>query len=413
MDYDKLINDRGVYLYKDDSFNTISICLSWLASNSDRDNAIYDLMTDYIMNSNKLYTSRDEINNVSKYLYGIDIYVDLTSMGKQKEFEFNIDMVSPTVVGDNYANDAFMFAKALLECPAFNDQELFETYKRVRLSNIKSGLCSSVKKARDLYFENVIPVDGERYLHTTDYKKIEELFNSITLKDLRRLYKKTINDKNFHNGLVFGNITDEEFKLFREWFPYESNMGKLDYRRNRPINEGTIIIPTDSTDQSIVYQTFSLDRGDRGTIDLLADIFMGSSNLCLEILREKYRLVYESFCQIYYFDNFMYIKSKIDKKDLDKLIEATDEMLSIVQDEKSLKPYLDRAKEATKIDGNLLSEDRDSLIRELTNRINDTYDGYDYNKFTEDVDKVKEEDVTKLTKTIKRKNVFMYRGDAK
>jgi hypothetical protein len=29
------------------------------------------------------------------------------------------------------------------------------------------------------------------------------------------------------------------------------------------------------------------------------------------------------------------------------------------------------------------------------------------------VDKVKEEDVTKLTKSFKRRNVFMYRGDAK
>ena len=413
MDYDKLINDRGVYLYRDTNFNTISICLSWLASNSDRDNAIYDLMTDYIMNSNKLYTSREEINNVSKYLYGINIYVDLVALGKQKEFEFNIDMVSPTVVGDNYANDAFMFAKALLELPAFNDQELFDTYKRVRLSNIKSSLSHSVKRARDLYFEHVIPCDGEHYLHCTDYKEIEELFNSITLKDLRKLYKKTINEKNFHNGLVFGNITDDEFKLFREWFPYESSMGKLDYKRNRTIKEGTIIIPNDSTDQSIVYQTFSLDRADRGTIDLLADIFMGSSDLCLKELREKHGLVYETFFQIYYHDNFMYIKSKIDKNDLDKLIAATDEMLSIVQDEKTLKPYLDRAKEATKIDGNLLSEDRDSLIRELENRINDTYDGYDYNKYTEDVDKVKEEDVVKLTKSFKRKSIFMYRGDAK
>ena len=413
MDYDRLINDRGIYLYKDDSFNTISICLSWLASNSDRDNAIYDLMTDYMMNSNKLYTSRDVINNVAKYLYGINVYVDLVSMGKQREFEFNIDMISPTVVGDNYANDAFMYAKALLELPAFNDEELFEKYKRVRLSNIRSNLSSSVKRARDLYFENVIPCDGEHYLHSVDLKEIEDLYNSITLKDLKRLYKKTINDKNFHNGLVFGNITDEEFKLFRQWFPNESTMGKLEYTRNRPIKEGTIIIPTDSTDQSIVYQTFSLDRADRGITDLLVDIFMGSSDLCLKILREKYGLVYESFFQIYYFDNFMYIKSKIDKKDLDKLIEATDEMLSIVQDEKTLKPYLDRAKEATKMDGYLLSEDRDSLIRELESKINDAYDGYDYNKFTEEVDKVKEEDVTKLTKSFKRRNVFMYRGDAK
>ena len=39
MDYEKLINDNGMYLYRDDSFNTESVSLCFQAENGNRENA--------------------------------------------------------------------------------------------------------------------------------------------------------------------------------------------------------------------------------------------------------------------------------------------------------------------------------------------------------------------------------------
>ena len=131
----------------------------------------------------------------------------------------------------------------------------------------------------------------------------------------------------------------------------------------------------------------------------------------MNILREKYGLVYVSGVLISYVSKYLVIKAKIDKNNKDKFIEAVDEMMRIVQDKKSLEELLQNAKDSIKIDYELIDESRDEMILNIDNYISGIFNGFDDVKFAEDIYGVKVEDVLKCTKTLKRKKIFLYRGD--
>lgn len=54
MNYDNLLNDNGMYFYKDDSFNTVYVQLSFLADKGNKEDAIHSILCKYLINSNNL-----------------------------------------------------------------------------------------------------------------------------------------------------------------------------------------------------------------------------------------------------------------------------------------------------------------------------------------------------------------------
>ncbi len=412
MDYDKLVNDDGVYLYKDDSFNTINASLDFIAETGNRENAVYDLLCDYMLKANKKY-STSEINKKYKEYYGFGVDVNTDRQAGNRFFTFFIDMVSPSVISDDYSKEAFEYAKDILLNPDFTRQDILDTIKRVRLAGLASAEADPTRKAKDLFYLNMFPNPELEYEYTTDMDYVKKLYDSITLDEMKELYEKTINKDKFYRGLVFGNTKDEEFKRFREIFPYKSKMDTLEFKNTNGLREGTLIIPSEDAEESSVYITYTMDNLDKGTKDILYDILNGSSELCSNIIRDKHGLAYEANARLGVYGNLLIIHAKIDKDNIDELIKASDEIVETIQDKEKIKPLLERAKESLKNGDYILSENRDSMYYELYTYINGLYKGYDRNKFIEGLDNVKEEDITGVTKTLKKRNVFMYRGDAK
>jgi predicted Zn-dependent peptidase len=60
-----------------------------------------------------------------------------------------------------------------------------------------------------------------------------------------------------------------------------------------------------------------------------------------------------------------------------------------------------------------MSERSDRMLYELSAYIRNMNVGQNYKELIDNIDNVKPEDITKATKTLKKKNVFMFRGDAK
>ena len=130
-------------------------------------------------------------------------------------------------------------------------------------------------------------------------------------------------------------------------------------------------------------------------------------------IKRKIQLVYESEVEFTAFDNYLIIKSKIDKKNLNKLVNACDELIEYIQDEIKLKPLFERSKESIKNLTYLISENKEMMISMLCNYILNIHKGMDIDKLIEKLDSIKEEDITSKTKSLKRESVFIYRGDAK
>lgn len=410
MKYNNLMNDNGVYLYKDNNFQTIYIQLAFLAKNGNKEDAIQSILCEYLISSNKKYDSDNAIKKKKRELYSIEVGFSSLFIGNKKLFYFFADMVSPNSVKNDYSKDAFEFIRDILFDPDFTNVEIFETIKRTHLSSIIHSFSDNEKFALRLYNDKVYDSIDSKYRFSTDIEYLSNMINSITLDDLKKAYDKIINEDSFYRGLVFGNITKEEFETFRKYIPYCSNQMTLDYSNKLKINTETIEISNESMNESIVYVTYTIDIPNKALYDILWNIFNSSSGLCDQVLRYKYGLVYYSYVQMNYYSKTMYFFAMIDKDNKQKLLDAIDEIINIVQNKEKIKEYLDNAKELIKWNYYTLSEDRDATFNKLDNYICGIYDNFNENEFANNVDSYSEDDIIKCGKSLKRKNVFMYRG---
>ena len=411
MDYSKLINDNGFYLYKDDSFNTIFLQIVFKREKGNFEDAVFDLLCIYLSRTNKNYSTEYELNKKITDLYSMDTGFNSYKIGSQLLFFFSADLVSPTVVHDDYSKDAFKFINEVLFEPDFTKEEVFKNVKEVYLSNRINNLSQPSIMARNLYERSTFNLDYEKYRYSTDEEYIKNMIDNITLKDLEELYKKTVNENNFVRGLVFGNINDSEFKTLRENINYKNNNNLLDYSIDYNLEDKDVEISSDNTSESTVYITYTMDNLDPGVGKIINDILNGSCDLCMEILREKYGLVYSSGANISYTGSYLVVRAKIDKNNKQKLIDAVDEMIKIIQDKDKLKSLLKSAKESIKNEYYLLSEDRNSMIYKIDDYVSGIFKDFDDTKFVQEIDKVDVDKVISYTKSLKRKNIFMYRGD--
>ena len=411
MDYSKLISNNGMYLYKNSDFNTINISMSFLANPNNRENAIYDLLCDFMLKANKRH-STNEINRKLKELYGTEIDIHTHLYGSKRLLNFCLGIVSPELVGEDFAKEAFELARDILLYPDFERQDVLDMIKRIRLSGVKSDWAEPMEKAGEVYYDEMLPDPKMKYEYATDIEYIRKMYDSITMEDLKALYEKTINEQSFYRGLAFGHITDEEYKEFRELFPFKTTLDTLDFKGDYKARNGRLIVPDEDIQESSVYVTFSLDEFDRGTREILDEILNGSSSLCLNILRDQNALVYNTEAQIFCFGNYLYIRGEIDKRNFDDFLKAVNEIIQTIKDPKKLKPLLEIAKEAIKKDNYVITENKEAMFLELFNEIRGINNGFDYEKFIREIDGISEEDIARLTKSIKRKSIFMYRGDA-
>ena len=411
MNLNNLINDNGMYLYKDNSFNTISIQLDFLSKRGNKEFATYILLNKYLLKTNKKYKSEKDINKIIRELYSMDINFSTFNVGSKDFICLAADIVSFNAINDDYSKEVFEFMHDILFNPDFTDEKMLESIKSIYLSNVKNILSDYDTIGCSLYCDKVFNDKLRKYEFSSDYNYIASVVNSVTMDDLKKAYQEIINDKNFYRGLVFGDITDEQYKLFREYIPFRSSIDSLDFYENPSINEGEIEIPKKNMNESIVYVTYKIDIPDQGILELLEGILNYGSGLCSSILREKYHLVYASNARIDFHNKTMYFYAKIEKKNKQKLLDAIDEMVAILQDKDKLREYIDFTKENLKIDQYTESESKEDLIENVDDYIYSYYDKFDKEEFIKNIDSYPDDEIIKCTKTLTKKNVFMLRGD--
>ena len=408
MDLSRLINDNGVYLYQDDNFNTINIQLSFNGKVGNREDAVNYVLCKYMMQSNEIYPS---INQKMKELYAMDLYFFPQKIGKTSSIIVSADLVSPSIVEDDYLAGAFDFIKNIILHPKFTDANLLETIKRSYISTLAHTLSNSNKRAKRLFLDNVFDDENNKYGCSIDLEYISSIINSITLDDIKEAYKNSINEQTFYRGMVFGNISKEQFDLFRKYIPYKNNGDVLDYASKCKIVENDSEVLDPDTNESILYVTYETDEIDEGLSKVLGPIFNGGNGLCHQILREKYGLVYSSYISIYCYKKAFVFTAKIDKNNKQKAMEAIKEIISIAQDKNKLIELLKFAKEYIKNEDYLLSEKKDYILDYLDDYIRGIPDNFNYNDFIKNIDSYTEEEIAHHMGTLKLKNVFMYKGD--
>lgn len=411
MDYDNLIEDNGIYLYKDNSFNTIFITLIFKRLSGNKNDAIYILLADYLLKANKIYKKVEDIREKKNEFYSMDINLYNCYYGNTPLLYSTIDLISPQVVKDNYLDEAYDFINTMLLKPDFTREDLLKETKECYLSKIKQILSEAENYAERKYKQETYKGGEESFIFSNDYKYLEKVLNSITMKDLEIAYLNSIKSK-FFKGFIFGNMTDEEFNSFRDRLPFEnSKCENIDCVATPIFNKEKIEIPNKNSKDSIVYITYSLDSMDKALYNVLFDILNVSSVYCSSILREKYNLVYVSYVVVGYSRKTLIFKAQVDKKNIDKLINATDEIINDLKDRDKLKELLVKTRESIKNENYILSENKLCMIDTINDYVTGIFDKFNETEFADNIDKLTEDDLLEKTKTLKRRNIFIYRGD--
>ena len=409
MDYSKLKNDNGLYLYQDDNFSTINMQLTFFADGEDKEEVVRYLLCDYLLKSNKKYnTKNNEINRRMRELYSMNIQAATQKIGSKNNIVFYVDMICPKVAGENYLKEAYELIRNLMLYPDFTNEKILETVKRNYIVDKMDKLSDVNKKAKQLFYVNTFSDAVGKYIYSTDINYIVDVVNSVTLEDLERTYKKVFSEESFYRGIVFGNISEEEFKLFREYFPFKSSMQDLDYSKNNTVFEKKTEVIDENTNESIVYVTYKINHVPEDVSKLLGGILNYSSGLCYRILREKYGLVYSSYAVIFQYTDALTFKAKIDKKNINKLLVAVDEIVGIITNKEKLKDLLIFIKKYIKNEYYLMSEKKDDMFDEIDDYIRGI--GGKYSDFIDKIDSYTEEDIIRYTKSMKKANVFIYKG---
>ena len=410
MVLDKVVNDNGMYLYQTSDYNTINIQLSFVKESGDREDAILDLLCLYLAKTNKTYDNEYELNKKKTELYSLDWYYSFSKLGDLPLGYFYVDLVAPSVVKDNYMEEAVKFIHEIFFNTDFTKEETLDSVKRVFLVYLINNLSVPDKIARNLYERKVLRGKNIEYKCATDIDYITNLINSITLEELEAMYKKVFCKESFYRGVVLGNFTDEEYQIFRKDFDFVGKKERVHSDVQLDILDEDLEIIDENVNEPVLYVTYSLDGIDETVKKLLIEILNGSSDLCMQILREKYRLVYTAFAVVSR-HNYLFIRAKIKGNNKEIAVKAIEEIIETIKDKEKLKPLLEKAKEAYKLSFYILDENKDNVLDMIDNHVCEAIPGFNEEEFERNIDSYTPEDIVKYTKSLKRKSIFMYRGD--
>ena len=407
MELNKLKNSNGTYMYRDEGFNSFSINLNFLASSDNRSAAILDVLTIYLARCNQVYKTDDEINLKARELYDMEFCFTTTWKGNKKVFSLSADLISMNAVNDDYSKEAFLFLRDMLLKPDFENKKTLEIAKRKLISYIETSLSDYDQYADALYNQMVLPDENRKYDYTVEKKYIEELINSITLEDLKSEYENLID--NYINGLVLGNISEDQFDEFVSCMNLKSTKQNLDYSVDIKTTEGNIEVKKDC-EQSYIYVTYDFTSLTNAELRILEWILNSSIGLCYQILREKYGLVYGASADILFHEKKLYIYGETAASKKEKFIEAVDEIIASLANPEIIAKYMKQAKEEIANDEYSLSENKDRLTGIINSRILKVYGDQDREVVNREIEEMQPEELMNKTKTLVRKNVFMVRG---
>ena len=407
MESNKLKNNDGTYLYIDKGFNTFSIRLNFLTRQDNRAAAILDILCMYLMRCNQVYKSESDIVLRERELYDTFLNFSAGRKGKQEIFTLEADLISMNVCGDDYSKEAFEFIRDMLLKPDFTNEEVLELVKRILISYIDSIMDDYDQYANTSYYETVLPVENMKYEHTVDKKYIEDLINSITLDDLKREYEYLIN--NYLNGLVLGNISEEQFNEFVKCLGLTPSKHELDYNIDVETTEGDIEVEKDC-EQSYIYITYDFTTLTNAELRILGHILNTSIGLCMQTLREKYGLVYGAYAGILFHQKKLYIYGETDASKKEKFINAVDEIIEGLTNKEVLEKYMDQAKKAIADNEDYIKENKKRLVNVINNRILKVFGDQDREIVNREIEEMQPEDLMNKTQELNKKNVFMVRG---
>lgn len=414
MDKNNIFKENGLYYYNTDEFATVKLCFKFRIGRDIRELVKARILSCYLVRTSKNYKSYKEIKDKLKYFYGMYIDAEQTFFGSENFFTFNVNMVSPRVIGEDYMKDAIKFVRDILLEPNFTngklDSEVINQVKKELIASKERSLSNPSVFRERLLLNKINPNSNLALNHIVDASEFKEVVESITDKDLIEFYNNTLS--NFYRGYVFGDVNSEERNVISSSFSFKSSDEIIDYSEFIDICEGEDSIEHD-TKQSDLYVVYKLNNYSLDKIHLykvLASMLSTGNGLCHKVLRSELGLVYSSgaFINKYRMFGFLYLGANISGENKDKCLDGIDEISKRLKDKKQVSELLQYAKDKLNQEYYFSGEDVNNVIGDFSCYVFGTYP--DKEELYKKINELSSDDIISEVDNIVKKYVFFGRG---
>ena len=379
-----------------------------------------DLLEEYMMNTNAVYKTKNEITEQIRRNYSLGCKMDNYNIGKKMFIEVSYTMFNSKLVQDDYLDEALEFEYNMLYKPRFEngklDKETLEICKNNMIGSMASSLAEPKRKAYNGFIDTVFPNSyfSEDIVHSKE--EYEEMLSSFTDEDLIEMYHKIL-DESFVGLTIMGDVDEKFFAKVRKLFKFKSIKPlDVDYSQIIKINnENKFIKVSDETiNESIVYAAIECedyDEKDRIIYDVINRMLNSPGMVMHKTLRNELKLVYSSGSSFYARAGVMYFTAFIDKKNIDKCIEGFDIILEKIQNKSFVEGVLPTVINQINISDYVSDENKWNVNNELFIQTFKTT--LPRKERLELINKITTDDIVNCASKLKIKVIYFYEGAKK
>lgn len=412
----KQINNYDLYIYDTKKYPMIRFTLVYEIPYTKRNIYMCDLLDEYMLYSCKKYPTRKEIHDKSLEMYSMRFGIRNVNVGEKMFVEVRYTFYDPELVGEDYLYEALKFGRDLLELNACDgtlaNQEELEFAKQNILSLNGRSFMNNHYKASSSHLKGSFPNTYITEDILDSKEELEKLLDSFTNQDLIDMYKAVF-ENSFVGAFLMGNIKDEYLSYIEELYNFEPRVLDTNYNRELEIRVDEYYNKVQDKDykESILRLVFKAPAStykEKMTYHIISRMLDSDGLILHKILRDKYKLVYHNECRYSKYTNILTLIAYIDKENEEKTMDAFDEVIEMLKDEKLVEELLAKVKES--IDISVYTQDENPIS--MRNEMITVAYGLDVSteEYQKTINSILVADIMKSLKKLEKVKVHFYEG---
>ncbi|MGM9850249.1 MAG: EF-P 5-aminopentanol modification-associated protein YfmF [Bacilli bacterium] len=417
MNYKKIQNGAyNIHFIKTDKFKTISMRINFKRKTKESEVTKRNLLTRVLLESNEIYKTSRLIEIETEKLYGLMIRSSATISGNYSVMSFESSFLNEEYTDDNMIEKSLDFILGFILNPDIENKKFNEKNFNLCVSALKTEI-ESLKENTGRYgmHKMLEAMDSKAPYAISADGSIEEL-EKITRENLYEYYKEIIKG-DLIDIFIIGDfdenkvktIINNKLKINTLKRPSESHYVTHKSKRLKPKTTKEKM----DIEQSKLYIGCKLDKltpfEQKYVMNIYSFILGGSPNSRLFMnLREKNSLCYSVNSTYQPVFNLLIITAGINASDFKKSVTLIKQELKNISQGKFDEEELEAGIITYK---NTFKEVEDSAFSILNAYTSCEYLNYDpIEKRTKEIEKVKKEDIIKVSKKIHIDTIFLLEG---
>lgn len=418
MEYKKIVlPPYNLHIMRTDKFKTVSVEVYFKRKIEKEEITIRNFLSRMLNETTKEYNTRRAFTIAKQDLYDLSIYGEVLRLGNSSFLSYKLNMLNEKYTEKGMHEKCFSLFSQMLFNPNINNNK----FDSKSFFNVKEKIATSIKLQKENAFKYSIihmleNMEKDSPSSYNMYGYLNDLDN-ITEESLYEYYQSVLNSDRV-DVFIIGDISiDEAKKLVKKYIniktikkPMKTSLLESSTIRKRAKK---ITEEEKSYKQSQLVLGFNLEKltdFERRYVITIYNTILGNGpdSRLFNNVREKHSLAYTVYSGIQLSDNIMYIYAGINEEDYDKalklirkeVLEIQKGNIDINDIEKAINAYINSVR-------NMEDSSSDTVFNCFLQQV---INSDNFEEKIKKINKVKKEDIIKLSKKIKLNTIFLMRG---